>query len=84
VAEIYKGAAKEEVGPQDKNWLPRIETQIVLPDVLRPGSYKIVVKAEDLLAKTSADLTVPFEVAGRDVAATSALACQGFPLVPQR
>jgi hypothetical protein len=30
VAEIYKGESKEEVGPQDKNWLPKIETQIVL------------------------------------------------------
>jgi hypothetical protein len=78
VAEIYKGAAKEEVGPQDKDWLPKIETEIVLPDVLRPGTYKIVVKAEDLLAKTSADLTVPFEVAGLDVAATSALAAKDF------
>ena len=29
VAEIYKGEAKEEVGPQDKNWLPKLETQIV-------------------------------------------------------
>ena len=53
MAEIYKGEAKEEVGPQDKDWLPKIETQIVLPDILRPGTYKIVVKAEDLLAKTS-------------------------------
>jgi hypothetical protein len=73
VAEIYKSEAKDEVGPEDKNWLPKIETQIVLPDILRPGAYKIVVKTEDLLAKTSADLTVPFEVTGRDVAASATL-----------
>jgi hypothetical protein len=78
VAEIYKGEAKEEVGPQDKSWLPRIETQIILPDVLRPGSYKILVKVDDLLAKTSADLTVPFEVAARDVAASPALLAKDF------
>jgi hypothetical protein len=73
VAEIYKGEAKEEVGPQDKDWLPQIETQIVLPDILRPGTYKIVIKAEDLLAKTSANLDVPFTVAARDVSQTPAL-----------
>ena len=78
LAEVYKGDAKEEVGPQDKNWLPKIETQIVLPDILRPGSYKIVVKAEDALGKTSADLTVPFEVNGRDVAASPALLAKDF------
>lgn len=78
VAETYKGEAKEEVGPQDKEWQPKIETQIVLPDILRPGSYKIVVKAEDLLAKTSADLTVPFEVNGIDVALSATLVARNF------
>src|SRR5580698_10298871 len=78
VAEVYKGDSKEEVGPQDKNWLPKIETQIVLPDILRPGSYKIVVKVDDLQAKTSADLTVPFEVAARDVGSSPTLLAKDF------
>jgi hypothetical protein len=78
VAEIYKGEIKEEVGPQDKNWLPKIETQIVLPDILRPGSYKILVKAEDLLAKTAADLSVPFELGGREVANSPSLTAVNF------
>jgi hypothetical protein len=78
VAEIYKNEVQEEVGPQDKNWLPKIETQIVLPDILRPGTYKIVVKADDRLAKTSADLSVPFEVRGRDVAPSPTLTVKNF------
>jgi hypothetical protein len=78
VAEIYKGEAKEEVGPQDKNWLPKIESQIVLPEILQPGTYKIVVKVDDLLAKTSADLTVPFEINGRDVTSSSTLIAKNF------
>lgn len=78
VAEIYKGEAKEEVGPEDKDWLPKIETQIVLPDLLRPGTYKIVVKAEDLLAKTSTDLTLPFEIGGQDVTPTPTLTAKDF------
>jgi len=78
VAEIYKGAAKDEVGPQDKDWLPKIESQIVLPDILLPGAYKIVVKVDDLLAKTSADLSVPFEVNGRAVNASPTLVTKDF------
>jgi hypothetical protein len=78
VAEIYKGESKDEVGPEDKNWLPKIETQIVLPEILRPGSYKIVVKVDDLLAKTSADGAFPFEVTGRDVSASATLLAKDF------
>jgi hypothetical protein len=78
VAELYKNELQEEVGPQDKDWLPKIETQIVLPDILRPGAYKIVIKAEDLLAKTSADLTVPFQVTGIDVAPSPTLVAKNF------
>jgi hypothetical protein len=78
VAEIYKSEAKEEVGPQDQNWLPKIESQIVLPDILLPGSYKIVVKVEDLLAKTAADLSVPFEVNGRTVTSSPTLVAKDF------
>jgi hypothetical protein len=78
LAEIYKGEAKEEVGPQDKNWLPRLETQISLPEILLPGTYKIMVKVDDLLAQTSADLAVPFEVTGRDVGPSPTLIAKNF------
>jgi hypothetical protein len=78
LAEIYKGEAKDEISPEDKDWLPRIETPVVLPDILRPGAYKIVIKTQDLVAKTSAELTVPFDVVGRDVAASPTLTVTGF------
>jgi hypothetical protein len=78
VAEIYKGESKEEVGPQDKNWLPKIEDQIALPEILLPGAYKIVVKVDDLIAKTSAELSVPFEVAGRGVTPNPTLIAKDF------
>jgi hypothetical protein len=78
IAQIYKNAAKEEVGPQDKNWLPKIESQIVLPEILRPGTYKIVVKLDDLIGKASADLSVPFEVNGRNVEPSPTLVAQDF------
>ena len=37
VAEILENEMKEEVGPQDKEWMPKIENQIVLPDTLLAG-----------------------------------------------
>jgi hypothetical protein len=78
VAEIYKGESKDEISPEDKDWLPKIETQIVLPDILPAGNYKIVIKVDDLTAKTSADLTVPFQVTGREITASAALTAKNF------
>jgi hypothetical protein len=67
------------VAPQDKDWLPKIETSISIPTMLFAGDYKVVVKVEDLIAKTSSDLDVPFHVKGReDLHAGDALAVQAF------
>jgi hypothetical protein len=78
LVEIYKGESKDEISPEDKNWMPKIETQIVLPDILLGGNYKVVVKTEDLISKTSADLTVPFTVNGPELAAGAALTAKNF------
>jgi len=45
-----------EVAPQDKEWMPKIETKCKIPPLVASGTYKIVVKAEDVLAKTTAEL----------------------------
>ena len=78
LSEIYANEMKEEVGPQDKEWMPKIETQLDLPPIVRPGTYKIVIKAEDLVAKTTAETSVPFEVKARDVAASPTLLIRNF------
>ncbi len=78
LTEIFKGESKDEISPEDKNWLPKVETQIVLPDILPAGNYKIVIKAEDLIAKTSTDLTIPLVVGGREVAASPTLIAKNF------
>ena len=78
LAEIFQNEVKEEVGPQDKDWQPKIETQLALPDTMLPGHYKIAVKVEDLLAKTSSEASVPFEVKTRDVAASGTLVLRNF------
>jgi len=76
--EIFQHEIKEEIGPQDKDWQPKIATSLLLPDILRPGTYKITVKVQDLLAKTQAELSVPFTVRGRDVAASPTLIVRNF------
>jgi hypothetical protein len=79
VNEPYKNKVNAEVAPQDKEWLPKIETAISLPSLLFAGEYKIVVKVEDLIAKSSAELEVPVRVRGReDIRPSDALSVQAF------
>ena len=78
LSEIYQNEMEEEVGPQDKEWMPKIETQVDLPPILRGGAYRVVVKVEDVLAKASTELAVPFQVRARDVPASPTLTVRNF------
>jgi len=71
--EVFKHEIAEEVAPQDKDWLPKISTEIAIPPAVPPGAYKIVVKVEDEVAHTGATLDISFQVRGRVLAATDKL-----------
>ncbi len=76
--DIYKNDLAAEVSPQDKDWLPKISTEVLIPPLLAPGAYHIIVKVEDVVAKASAELSVPFKVRGRDVESSDALIVRNF------
>jgi len=75
---VYKNEFVDEVSPQDKDWMPKIQTEISIPPLAPSGAYKITVKAEDLLAHTSASLDVPFTVRGHNVQLSDKLTVQNF------
>ncbi len=83
LTEIYKNEFTDEVGPQDKDWTPKIATEVGIPPLVASGTYKIVVQAEDLIAKTKAELSVPFQVRGRDVAPSDTLVTRNFQFFPR-
>lgn len=68
----------DEVTPEDKDWMPKIQTEIPVPPLAESGSYKILVKVEDLIAKTNAESSLAFAVQGRDVAASDTLIVRNF------
>ena len=78
LTEIYKNELSDEVGPQDKEWLPKIQTEIQIPPLVATGAYKIVVKVEDVVAKTQAEQAVPFRVRGRTVEPSETLVVRNF------
>src|ERR1051326_2597577 len=78
LTEIYKNDMMTDVTPQDKEWMPKIATEIQLPPLIDSGTYKVVIKVEDLIAKASATLDVPFMVRGRKVEASDTLVVRNF------
>jgi hypothetical protein len=76
--EVYKNEIAEEVAPQDKEWLPKISTEIAIPPAVPTGAYKITVNVEDAVARTTASLDVPFQVRGRAVPPTDKLTVQNL------
>jgi len=78
IAEVYKNTIESEVLPQDKEWQPKIEMAVPTPPLVPPGAYKIVVKVDDLEAKTAAELTVPFRMRGPVVEPSDKLVVRAF------
>jgi len=76
--EIYKNEISDEVTPQDRDWLPKIETEIPTPPLGPTGAYKIVVKVQDLIGNTTAELSVPFQVRGHAVEPSATLTVRNF------
>lgn len=67
LTEIYKNEMVTDVAPQDKEWMPKIATEIQIPPLVGAGTYKVLVKIEDLVTNTKAELGVPFEVRSKAV-----------------
>ncbi len=78
LSEIYKNEIMDEVSPQDKDWLPRIATEVQIPPLVMSGNYKIVVKVEDVMGHTTTELAVPFQVRGHEVQPSDTLVVRNF------
>jgi hypothetical protein len=75
---IYKNELIDEVSPQDKDWMPKVQTALAIPPLALSGTYKIVVKAEDLLSHTATQLDVPFEIRAHALQPSDKLVIENF------
>ena len=76
--ETYRNEFTDEVTVEDADWMPRIQTQVSIPPLVGSGTYKVVVKAEDEIAKTTAEMEVPFEVHGHPVEPSDTVIVRNF------
>jgi hypothetical protein len=78
LTEIYKNEMITDVTPQDKEWMPKIATEVQIPPLVGPGTYKILVKIEDLVSNAKAELSVPFLVRSKTVEPSETLVVRNF------
>jgi hypothetical protein len=78
LTEIYKNEMITDVAPQDKEWMPKIATEIQIPPLVGAGTYKILIQIEDLVSSTRAELSVPFGVRSKTVEPSDTLTVRNF------
>ncbi|HLI85082.1 MAG TPA: hypothetical protein VKV17_14270 [Bryobacteraceae bacterium] len=78
LVEPVKNEIVEEVGPQDKDWMPRLAVEIPLPPLIGSATYQVVVSVNDLTAKTQTELKVPFAVRSQAVRPSDSLTLENL------
>jgi hypothetical protein len=78
VVEPRTGVVDVELTPQDKNWLPKVRHDFVLPPLMDPGSYKVSLRVTDTLAKASTSRDLPFSIDAPVVEAGDKLVARNF------
>ncbi|HXE13350.1 MAG TPA: hypothetical protein VN633_14590 [Bryobacteraceae bacterium] len=76
LAPTEKAAIKEEVAPQDKDWLPKRRASFLLPSYASYQHCQVILTVNDLLDKTTAHHEFPFILAGTKIDAVPSLAIQ--------
>jgi hypothetical protein len=78
LADVDNNAILEQVSAQDKDWEPKIESQIEIPPLAPAGEYKILVKVKDYYSDDSAELPVTFRVRGTRMDPSDKLVVRNF------
>jgi hypothetical protein len=66
------------LAPQDKEWLPKVRHDFLIPPLADPGTYKVVIHVDDDLAKASVKRELSFQVRGHTVEPSDALVVRNF------
>ena len=78
LGEPYENGILEQVSAQDKEWQPKIETQVEIPPLAPAGDYKILVKAKDYYSDESVEFPVVFRVRGTRMDPSDKLVVRNF------
>lgn len=66
------------VSQEDKDWLPKVRYQFVIPPLADSGDYRISLRVWDRFGKTETTAEVPFRVEGHQVEPSDTLVIRNF------
>ncbi len=78
LVETERQEIQTELTPQDKDWLPVVRHEFVIPPLVDPGSYRVVIRVEDKLSGRGAQAEIPFLVRGPTVDPSATLVARNF------
>lgn len=78
IVETVQSVLDTTISDQDKEWKPKVRTEVLLPPFAPPGKYKITTTLTDDLAKVSASSETTFEVVGPVVETSPELTVSNF------
>jgi hypothetical protein len=78
LVEPKTGDIAAQLTQQDKDWMPKARHDFLLPPLLDPGNYKVIISGTDVIGKTSARQELVFRVRGRIVEPSDTLIVRNF------
>lgn len=73
IAAAISGKVDTDITAEDKNWMPKVRANVLVPPAAPSGTYHLKIAVHDQLAGTDTTAAVPFQVRGRDVAPSDTL-----------
>ena len=76
--EPFSNTLTAELSPQDKEWKPKVRMEIPVPPLAGSGAWRISIRVRDETAKTAAEKSLTFEVAGHAVEPSETVVVRNF------
>jgi hypothetical protein len=78
LAAAAAGTIEQEIGKEDKDWMPKRRASFLLPSYLAQGTYRINVTVEDVIAKSKETKELSFNIVGPKIEPGGGLEVQRF------
>lgn len=72
------GEVAQEIGSEDKNWLPKKRFSALLPPLIGAGKYHLHLSVQDVFAKSETAADFPFLLGGKKVESATGVHVQDF------
>lgn len=78
VVELKREKIDAELHPQDKNWMPKVRYDFMLPPLAGSGRYKAVLNVKDELSGATARREIEFRIQGHQVEPSAVLVARNL------